>query len=80
MWADERVIVIDLEDVEFGTTQVWEESLNSSTANSILRDFMRTQSGAERDRLQAEQDQLIFRDPVDHDSIMKLWGCPPGTP
>jgi hypothetical protein len=42
MWVDERVMVIDLENVKFDTTDVWEENVNSATADSLMREFMRT--------------------------------------
>jgi hypothetical protein len=39
LWVDERVMVIDLEQVR---TDVWEGNGNSATAGSLMRDFIRT--------------------------------------
>lgn len=44
LWVDERVMVIDLEQVKFGTTDVWEENVNSATAASLMRDFIKTRN------------------------------------
>ncbi|KAJ6090434.1 hypothetical protein N7486_009249 [Penicillium sp. IBT 16267x] len=43
LWADgERAMIIDLEQVKFGTTKVWERSDNRATPNSLMREFRRT--------------------------------------
>lgn len=39
LWVDERVMVIDFEQVQF---DVWEGNSNSATADSFMSEFIRT--------------------------------------
>jgi hypothetical protein len=42
LWVDKQVMVINLKQVKFSTTDVWKESINSATTNSLMLDFMKT--------------------------------------
>lgn len=43
LWTDsERVMIIDLELVEFGTTKIWERSVNRTSPESLIDEFRRT--------------------------------------
>ncbi|BDD58555.1 hypothetical protein MPDQ_002524 [Monascus purpureus] len=57
--VDERVMVIDLEQVKFGTTDVWEEKVNSATANSIMRSFVRTRNPDGMNRMSSYRRSLL---------------------
>jgi predicted Ser/Thr protein kinase len=61
MWVDERVMVIDLENVKFDTTDVWEENVNSATADSLMREFMRTRDPG---RMSSYRRRLLSGDPL----------------
>lgn len=60
-WVDEdqRVMVIDLEQVKFGTTDVWEENVKSATAASLKRDFRRTRNPDLMNRMNSYRRALL---------------------
>lgn len=59
LWVDKRVMVIDLKQVKFGTTDVWEKNVNSAIPASLMRDFARTRNPDRMNRMSSYRRGLL---------------------